>query len=185
MSNIKNGDRVRIKESGVVGTVISREQKALGDKRVQVEFVVKTGNGFESYKAFTRKEIEKIPTVSKPKAEEKTYPRVYNYPHKCKDGRNLVITGVVDTYNEWSPIKFGTIKKKYLTVGYAICHPSDDKDNKIGAEIALARAYNKPLAYLETPFTGEFREDFVGTILQAKANFVEENIERFINRDKK
>lgn len=183
MSKIKIGDRVRVKENGVVGTVMGREQKALDDKKVQVEYVVKTGNGFDSYKAFARKEIEKVPTAE-PKTDEKTYPRVYNYEHKCADGRILVITGVVDTFREFILSEIGKVKKKYLSIGYAICHPSDTNDKEVGAEIALARAYSKPLAYFETPFTGEFREDFVTIVLQAKAKFVEENIERFIERDK-
>lgn len=183
MSKIKIGDRVRVKENGVVGTVMGREQKALDDKKVQVEYVVKTGNGFDSYKAFARKDIEKIPTAE-PKTDEKTYPRVYNYEHKCADGRTLVITGVVDTFREFAFGELMKVKKKYLSVGYAICHPSDENNKEIGAEIALGRAYSKPLAYFETPFVGEFREDFVTVVLQAKAKFVEENIERFIERDK-
>lgn len=183
MSKIKIGDRVRVKQSGVVGTVMGREQKALDDKLVQVEYVVKTGEGFASYKAFLRKDIEKVPTAE-PKKDEKTYPRIYNYEHKCADGRTLVLTGVVDTFRELVLDEIAKVKKKYLSVGYAICHPSDENNREIGAEIALGRAYNKPLAYFETPFVGEFREDFVSIVLQAKAKFVEENIDRFIERDK-
>lgn len=183
MSKIKIGDQVRVKQSGVVGIVMGREQKALDNKQVQVEYVVKTGDGFENYKAFTRKDIEKIPT-EEPKKDEKTYPRIYNYEHKCADGRTLVVTGVVDTFREIVLDGIVNIKKKYLAVGYSICHPSDDNNKEIGAEIALRRAYNKPLAYFETPFVGEFREDFVSIVLQSKAKFVEENIGRFIERDK-
>ena len=183
MSKIKIGDQVRVKQSGVVGIVIGREQKALDNKRVQVEYVVKTGEGFANYKAFLRKDIEKIPTAE-PKKGDKTYPRIYNYEHKCTDGRTVVLTGVVDTFRELVLGDILNAKKKYLIVGYSICHPSDENNKEIGAEIALRRAYNKPLAYFETPFIGEFREDFVSIILQSKAKFVEENIDRFIERDK-
>ena len=193
MSKIKIGDRVRVKNSGVIGTVVGREQKALDDKKVLVEYVVKTGDGFENYKPFARKDIEKV-VNTEVKKDVKTYPRIYNYEHKCADGRTLVLTGVVDTFREevterevygettlFETMKF---KKKYLSIGYAICHPSDDNDKNVGAEIALGRAYSKPLAYFETSFIGEFREDFVTVVLAAKAKFVEENIDRFIERDK-
>jgi hypothetical protein len=182
MSKINVGDRVRIKSSGVVGTVMGREQKALENKKVLVEYVVKTGNGFDSYKPFTRKEIEKI--VTETRMGDRTYPRIYNYEHQCADGRTIVVTGVVDTYRKYDPFDLRSVKMKTLSVGYAICHPHDENDKNIGADIALRRANSKPLAYFETPFVGEFREDFVSVILQSKAAFIEENIERFINRDK-
>ena len=183
MSKIKIGDKVIVKATNNVGTVISRELTRLDGKKVKVEYVVKTGDGFESYKAFDRKEIKRVPTQANI-AEVGTYPRIYVHEHKCADGRTLQLVGVVDTFHEYSFAALKSVKKKYLSIGYAICHPSDDNNGDIGANIALARAYDKPLAYLETPFTGEFRKDFVIAILQSKAKFVEENIERFIERDK-
>lgn len=193
MSKIKIGDRVRVRKNGATGTVVGREQKNLGDGKVKVEYVVKTGDGFENYAAYARKEIEKVVTVA-PKKDESTYPHVYNYEHKCADGRTVVLTGIVDTfreeitareaYGEVTLFETVKVKKKALSVGYAICHPSDEHDKTVGAEIAYARAVNKPLAYFETDFVGEFREDFVTVVLAAKAKFVEENIDRFINRDK-
>lgn len=182
MSKIKIGDKVIVKATNTVGTVMGREQTELGENKVQVEYVVKTGDGFENYKAYDRKDLERIPTQEKPNS--RTYPRIYNYEHTCEDGRTIVTTGVVDTYHEFDFKELRNVKRKVLFVGYAICHPSDENDKEIGAEIALNRAYTKPLAYFETPFVGEFREDFVTLILQSKAKFVEENIEKFIERDK-
>lgn len=190
MSKIKIGDRVKVKESGVIGTVVSRERSTLGENEVKVEYVVRTGKGFESYRAFTRKEIEKVPAASSGNAET-TSPRVYNYEHICGDGRIVVVTGVVGTvrkktieHNAWGGTTLyetRTDKKKWLSIGYAICHPSDHNQREVGAEIAFRRAYENPLSFFETPFMGEFREDLVTMILASKAKFVEENIERFIN----
>lgn len=184
MSKINVGNKVRIKATNEIGTVMGREVKELSDKKVLVEYVVKTGTGFDTYKAYTRKEIERYyEPVEENNANKKTYPRVYNYEHQCDDGRVLVMTGIVDTFTEWHCLK-GNIKTKYLSVGYAICHPSDDNDREVGAEIAYRRAEHKPLAYFETPFTGEFRPEFVTDILISKALFVEKNIDRFIERDR-
>ncbi len=193
MSKIKIGDRVRIVKNGLTGTVVGREQKMLDDGKSKVEFIVKTGDGFENYAPYVRKDIVKvIPTIKE--KNNSTYPRVYNYEHKCADGRTVVLTGIVDTfredvtereaYGDVTVFETVRIKKKSLSVGYAICHPSDGHDKNVGAEIAYNRAIRKPLAYFETDFMGEFREDFVTLILAAKAKFVEENMERFINRDK-
>lgn len=194
MSKIKIGDKVRIKESGLTGVIVAREQQKIdGGKTTKVEFIVKTGNGFENYAAYDRKEIERVfslPTGG----EQSTYPRVYNYEHQCADGRTIVLTGIVNKYNEqvterenygdFSILHTMRAKKKSLAVGYSICHPSDSHDKNVGAEIAYNRAIHKPLAYFESDFVGEFREEFVTVVLTAKAKFVEENIERFINRDK-
>lgn len=184
MSKIRKGDKVIVKETKQAGIVISREVKNFKEdgKNPVVEYVVKLGNGFDNYKAFTRKDIKKVPSEENVR-DTSTYPRVYNYEHTCADGRTIVTTGVVDKYHSFS--FNGNIKTKFLTVGYAICHPSDVNDKQIGAEIAFKRAYEKPITYLETPFCGEFREDFVTVILQSKAKFIEDNIDRFIDRDKK
>ena len=195
MCKIKIGDQVFVKENGVVGTVVGREAIALEDKKVRVEYVVKTGAGFENYKSFTRKEIAKTPKALTDVPEKTVYPRIYNYEHKCADGRILVLTGVVDTYYDDITsfetygssrlVEVNKVKRKVLFIGYSICHPDDSNNKEIGASIALRRAYDKPLAIFESPFTGEFREDFVTVILKAKAQFVEENNDRFIERDKK
>jgi hypothetical protein len=186
MSKIRIGDNVVVKETNVIGTVVGRELKKSSDgsKKVTVEYVVKTGDGFENYKPYTRKEIEKVSTPTEvDTANVSTYPRLYNYEHKCADGRTVVMTGVVDIYHVAAPgIK--SQKNKILTVGYSICHPQDENDKNIGAEIAYRRALTKPLSVLATPFTGEFKEDFVTVILKAKAQFVEENMQKFIERDK-
>ena len=193
MSKIRIGNKVTVKENGKIGTVVGREEKKLEGKKIEVKYVVKTEDGFENYKAFSRKEITKIPTVVENTENKTVYPKKYSLEYPCSDGRTLVLTGVVDNYydnvsefEEYRTSKVMEImkvKRKMLIVGYAICHP-DDKNNKdLGAEIALRRAYKKPISILYSPFSGEFRDDLVVAILQTKAAFIEDNIDRFIERD--
>lgn len=200
MSNIKTGDRIKVKSSGNVGIVVARETTPLDGKKIKAEYVVKFGNGFDNYKSYSRHDIEKVTTAKKEDTNTKVYPKVYNYEHKCADGRTLILVGVVDTaYDRFVLREFDedenkvpseifrdyAEKIKTLSIGYAICHPSDSNDNKVGANIALGRAYRKPLSYMESIFKGEFSEDTVRAILSAKAKFIEENLDRFINRDRK
>ena len=195
MSKIRIGNKVTVKENGKIGTVVGREEKKLEGKKIEVRYVVKTEDGFENYKAFSRKEITKVPSVvseTNPN-NNKVYPKIYNLEYPCSDGRTLVLTGVVDNYydnvsefEEYRTSKVMEImkvKRKMLIVGYAICHPDDKNDKDLGAEIALRRAYKKPISILYSPFSGEFRDDLVIAILQTKAAFIEENIDRFIERD--
>lgn len=193
MSKIKIGNQVRIKATGGLGTVMGREERKLPDNKISVEYVVKTGDGFENYNVFLRHQIEKVKPVEETNVNT-VYPKIYNLEHKCNDGRTLILTGVVDTYYDnvgdfesyrtSRLIEIMKVKRKALLVGYAICHPDDINDKEVGSKIALKRAYKKPISIMYSPFTGEFREDLVTAILQVKAKFIEENIDRFLERDK-
>ena len=185
----KIGDKVRDKESNEIGTVIAHEQVKLEDKKVAIQYIVKFGDGFENYRPYTRKGLELVNTDEKPVIP--AYPKTYSHTQKCKDGkRTIVMVGVIGKcrdykFNYLNPLSNFSIKKKILSVGYAICHPDDENDFFVGLKLATKRAFEKPISYLETPFMGEFTEEFVNLILKNKADFIEKNLEKFINRDKK
>lgn len=175
------GDTVIIKDTNQKGTVVAHEQTKLNNNRVKVEYIVKTGDGFENYHAYSRKDLEMYyePTNK----TNRTYPRLYNYEHVCADGRTVILTAIVDKFVEYPPVAdMKSIKKKYLAIGYAICHPDDKNNKEIGAEIALKRAFDSPFTYLESLYTGEFNSQFVTDILYSKALFIENNINKFITK---
>ncbi|MBP5456177.1 MAG: hypothetical protein J6Y37_06730 [Paludibacteraceae bacterium] len=187
MSRIKVNDRVLVKESGEIGTVVTKETIRLEGNRVKVEYIVKFGDGFENYRAFGRKELSVVKGTGSP--SQRSSVKEYTYESILEDGRIICIVGLVGIA-KYKALDIGdngivplTVKRKTLNVGYAICHPGDRYEYSLGLNIARRRAKERPLAKLESAFGGEFDESFVGTILAHKAEFIADNIERFIGDD--
>ena len=63
MSKIKINDKVIVKQSGKIGVVKGREVCNLPDGKVKIEYIVKTGEGFENWLSVPKKELEKVVPV--------------------------------------------------------------------------------------------------------------------------
>ena len=60
MSKLKTNDKVIVKATGKVGFIKGRDTIDLGDGRVKVEYIVKTGDGFDNWNTYSKNELEKV-----------------------------------------------------------------------------------------------------------------------------
>lgn len=164
MAKFKVGQTVKIKETGKLGVIKGREIKS-GEKEnhIEIQYVVKLGNGIENWKAFNKKEIESLPK------EEPAYPKEYIHTYE-KDDRQLILFGVVE--KDWNG-------NKTFSLGYSIKHPSDENNYKFGVKIARKRAYEHPIAYLRSLFKSEFQHNVVKAIMDAKSEYIFSHLENF------
>ena len=68
MSKIKINDKVIVKATGKTGVVKGRDVVEIPDGKIRVEYIVKTGNGFDNWATFKKKELEKVVSVKTEKA---------------------------------------------------------------------------------------------------------------------
>lgn len=187
MGKLKVGDKVIVKGSGEKCLVVSRDYVKNEEKGTSSLVYMLRNENEPVYHSSVRSGLVKIKNETQsPKTSEKTY----TYYSLGKDKRVIMLTGVVNKIKKpqiaaaENGVEIINSKVKSLSVGYSICHSSDVFDENTGKQLAVRRAKSKPIAYLETPFTGDFRADFVGDILKSKWNFINNNIEKFIDRDK-
>ena len=83
----------------------------------------------------------------------------------------------------------GTLKFEYkrfhreLTVGYSVCHPTDNFDSEEGVRIAKGRINRgNNIGTLETASTMMLTEDMVMAILFTKLRYIKNHINKFIYR---
>ncbi len=170
MGKFKINDKVIVKSTGEKGVVMAREVIPIeGSKQVRVEYIVRTGNGFKHWKVYNKDEIE---TIQKSKPNNGEYIKVFD----VVDGYKITIYTKVT--NDWGP--FG--KMKDLRLGYSIYNPSDKYDEKIGIKIARDRAKKSPFCSMRSGFSGEFNEMTVKGIMDAKADYIKNNFDKFINK---
>ena len=199
--NFKIGTKVRVKETGEVGVVKSREVIITPlSKKQTIEYVVKFGEGFDNWKTFQKKQLEKIKCDSE-KNDDSTQTITCKFTY---NKRTIVMVGIVDkikidTYkkvfvdldeengevfhsNEGECFLKQVFKGKSLSIGWAISHPDDKFDVFVGEKIALRRAKEHPISVLYSEYNGEFNSDMVAEVLKNKSEYFIENIEKFINK---
>ena len=166
----KVNDRVRIIATGEIGTVKGRDVlKIDGTKRVKVEYVVKTGDGFNNWKPLSKKEIERVNV----EVEE---PRVYTKVYDVVDGFKITMYAKVDNYRSFST------KGRVLRIGYAIYNPVDPYDENRGIKIARSRSRYSPFCFMISEFNGEFNADTVNALMDVKADYIKNNFDKFIKK---
>lgn len=170
----KVGNRVRVIASDEIGSIMGREVIPTDEKRVRVEYIVKTGNGFDKWKAYTRKELEPLP---------KKEGGGHEYIKKYLIGKRrwLTMYAKVETY---SASVIG-IKSRTLSIGYSICNPEDEYYEKLGVRIAKRRSSSRPFCIMSSSFTGEFNADTVDAIMNVKAAYIKDNVGKFVTLPEK
>lgn len=164
MSKFKTNDSVYVKATGKKGIVKGREVIDLGNNRVKVEYIVKTGPGFENWHSYNRNELVKEVYVA-PKKENPSYVTT------TANGYKITTVGVVEkTYN-----------MKRLSIGYAICSPEDEFNLEYGIKLATNRAKTNSFGTMYSAFGGEFNTETVSSIIKAKGDYIARNIEKFVN----
>lgn len=183
MSKFKVNDVVRIKATNELGTIKAREEIVTDEatKHISIQYVVKTGEGFDKWKAFSKKEIEKLP--KKPIDPYAGYiKKTYDLPN----GYVLTLVAFVDTINEYTINEYTeelvTTKAKICNIGHSIYNPIDKYNELTGFKIAKSRLTTRPFAHLYSEFTGEFGYDTVVAIMDAKAKYIYNNYKKFITK---
>lgn len=167
----KFNDRVRIKATGEVGTVKGRETLPVdGSKRVKIEYIVRVGDGFDNWKVYTKSEIEHL---HKGTEEKRVYTKVYD----VVDGYKITMYTKVDSI----PLVMG--KLRTLRMGYAIYSPEDEYNEQRGIRIARKRSRTSPFCHIESSFSGEFNEATVFALMDVKADYIKNNLDKFIKKN--
>ena len=166
----KINDRVRVKATGEIGTVKGREVSPVeGTKHINIEYIVRTGDGFSNWKSYNKAELEHI---HKENEEKRVYTKVYG----VVDGYKITMYTKVDT------IRYLLSKERTLRMGYAIYCPEDKYDKELGVRIARRRSRTSPFCYLTSRFSGEFNEATVFALMDVKADYIKNNLDKFIKR---
>jgi hypothetical protein len=180
MSKLKINDKVIIKSTGAVGFVKGREVKETGNNRIEVEYVVKTDEGFNNWKAFKKNELEKV-------VPSKTKKAVPTLIVDAANGYKITLVAIIRNETVWKD-SFDidgnyhpySRKGKDLTIGYAIYNPNDSYDPDLGIRIATHRAKTAPFCHLISDFNGEFNADTVKALLAVKGDYIAKNIDKFV-----
>lgn len=169
----KINDRVRIKATGEFGTVKGRDIMPIeGTKRVKIEYIIKTADGFDNWKAYNKNELE---TIRKTEKNMREYVKIYD----VVDGFKITLFAKVDNFNdEWLG------KYRTLRIGYAIYSPEDIYDERIGIRIAKKRLRTSPFCRMNSDFSGEFNAATVKAIMDVKADYIKNNFDKFIQNRK-
>jgi hypothetical protein len=194
--NFKIGTKVIVKETKETGIVKGREKIINpNDGHVKIEYIVKMGEGINNWKSFSPKQLDKI--TNKEFNSKTNFPQIITSQF-VYNKRMFVMVGIVDkikidTYDKKvAQCDYGYekgecdvyIKKQFkgksLSIGWAILHQDDGFDVLIGEKIGIRRAKECPISVLYSEFNGEFNTDMVEEVLRNKADYIFENIEKFI-----
>ena len=171
MAKFKVGDKVIVNESKEEGVVKGREMTKVDgdDKRVKITYIVRTvdTNGDPMWASYNKKELSSYPqNVKRPEEYIKVYDVV--------DGYKITLYGNVCRIKSWNYNK--------LSIGYSIYSPKDEFDEKQGVRIARHRSRTSPFCMMNSSFNGEFNSLTVNNIMDAKADYIKNNFDKFINK---
>lgn len=184
MGKFKKGERVMVKygsfKKASPGVIIDVRVVPDGkkDRRVNVHYIVEKmtpeWEPTEKFVTVTRKQIEKIPAprVEKPAGKRKPEYHVFQVDED-PTGRSVTVVGMVDTVKEG-------LTFRRLRIGYAIQHPDDGKDDRMGVMVARRRCVTRPMSVFISPQPCEFRKDVVEAICRTKLLYLCNNIEDII-----
>lgn len=180
MGKFKINDTVRVVSTGAIGTIKGREVTPVeGTKRINIEYVVKLGEGFCNWKTFSKKELEKVRNNVE---AHKVYTNVYD----VVDGYKIIMYAKVSKLDYYGWMSFlpgdNRIMQRVLNIGYTIYCPLDEYNEQIGLKIARNRSKTHPFCTMYSTFGGEFNEETVKAIMNVKAEYIKNNFDKFIKK---
>lgn len=190
MSKFNVNDEVIVIATGEQGVVKAKEVTTATDgnkKHITIQYIVKVGEGFANWKVFYRRELKKVTKEKLPYDwgyTTKTYENEEGYKITMvakTDSEKISEWNEESEWNEDAPYLF-TTKIKSLNIGYAICNPVDEYNRKIGFNIAKKRLHSRPFAHMSSTFSGEFNKETVEAIMDVKAKYLFNNLDKFINK---
>lgn len=180
MSKLKINQKVVVKSTGNVGVIKSREIKNLDNGRVEIEYVVKEGEGFNNWNVYKKHELERYESDAIGE-KDKTIVKFVHAPNKYIVTL-VAVTKITRAWRYDENLEVHRQKGKELSIGYAIYNPNDEYDSKKGIKLAKHRAKTAPFCHMESDFSGEFNSETVNALLDVKAEYILNNIDKFINR---
>lgn len=166
---LKVGEPVRVNATGEHGVIKGREVVPMEGKKIEIQYIVKTGEGIDKWKAYSKKELTPLA-----KTNTEVYPKVYSKTFvDDKTKRELMLVAIVGK---------NYIDRKVLRIGYALRHPHDESNTKMALKIAKHRAIERPICSLESYYKGEFNEDTVNSLMSAKARYIFTHLENFVKK---
>ena len=181
MAKFNVNDSVIVKATRQEGVIKCREEvNDKASKRTEITYLVKLGNGFENYKQFKREELERVPRAENPRPETI---KVYDAPNGVK----VTMVSITSVNNSgfvgWPPsCSSFSRKEKTFRIGVSFYNPTDEYDPEMGYKIARHRAVNKPFCSLTARFLGEFNAATITAIMDVKAQYIIENIDKFVKK---
>lgn len=198
MARLKVGQTVKVKANGCVGEIVNTRLLQEGEKRVRILYTVNYRD-FDNRLQVCELEKREIEVISRKanEVEDGKKRNLYICSIKGPGGRTITTVGVVETlklpttvreeviaYGHDGQVIYDTnVKRKCLAIGYSICHPNDENDSEYGEELAMKRSFTRPMTILTSPFSGEFREDFVRLVLEHRARYIADNIDKFTEKN--
>lgn len=177
MSKFKIGDKVIVKSTGKVGIIKGREVHEMENGRVAIEYVVKTGEGFQNWNAYGKKELAKLNLYDNEKA-------VPTLVVDAPNGYKVTLVALTKRENVWNTFDDGFNayyrRGKRLCIGYAIYNPNDTYDEELGFRIAKHRAKKKPFCDIISGFSGEFNKETIDALLKVKGEYIAAHIDDFV-----
>ena len=167
------------KSDGKSGIIRAREVKSV-ENYTDVKYLVDFGDGIENWVVLTKNDIKPEPkNVKSPDYVFKTY--------TVGDGQVVTMAAHVESVKteanayieEFDDFYTYTRKGKALSIGFSIYNGSDEYNEEIGKKYAKHRCKVNPFTTMVSAFSGEFNNDTVEAIMNAKAKYIIENIDRF------
>lgn len=173
MAKFKVNQKVIRNSDNAIGTVMAKEVVADGKSTV-VNYLVNFGGGMKNWQIVSRKDISRLPNK---RPSSNTEVKMY----KLDDGKVLTIVAKVSVESTFDEDGLDLYKVKYkaLSLGFSIYNGIDEYDEAVGIKIAMHRCKNNPFTRMISPFSGEFSKETVMNIIESKAKYIIENIDKF------
>lgn len=167
MSKFRINEKVWSVADGRVGIVKAREVKSV-ESYTEVKYLVDFGDGIDKWKVVTKKDIKKCPQAAQPL-------RWIKKEYHLDDGKIVTLAANVENVKD----AWFSIGGKWLTIGFSIYNGVDEYNPEIGYKIATHRAKNNPFTTMHSSFSGEFGYDTVVAIMDAKAKYIIDHMDKF------
>lgn len=180
MSKYKVNQEVVRKSDGKVGIVRAREVNSV-ENYTEVKYLVDFSEGIDKWKVMTRKELLSVPkNALRNNYLFKTY--------EVGDGKIITMAAHVETIKcdveeDDFPYCEYKITGRVLNIGFSVYNGIDEYDEKIGCKYAVHRCKNRPFVTMFSDFAGEFNRDVVEVIMDVKAKYIIDNIEKYYNQE--
>lgn len=179
MAKFNVNQHVCRKEDGREGVIKAREINTNGN-RTEVKYLVDFGEGIENWRVVTRKDIVPLPKLNgKIPYHIKTY--------EVGDGKVITMAAKVNLEKDYmfvSDVEFVKLKTKTLSIGFSLYNGTDEYDPILGQKYAIHRCKNNPFTTMSSTFSGEFTRDTVIAIMDVKAKYIINNIDKFYRPNK-
>lgn len=167
MSKFQVNQKVLSVADGREGIIRAREVKSV-ENYTEVKYLVDFGDGIDKWKVLTKKDIKKcLPPVAGWKWIKKEY--------HLDDGKIVTLAANVETTKDF----WFSFNERVLTIGFSIYNGIDDYNPELGKKIAVHRAKKNPFTTMISHFTSEFGYDTVVAIMDAKAKYIIDHIDKF------